>query len=408
MRHATVSPATMTFRPAVTILAFYALAASLLTSPPLAAQETVEITAADRLLKTDFEVLYRVGSMQGDHWDTFGRVGDVAFDDSGNLYVFDTQGERFSVVDHAGNLVRQFGGVGEGPGEFGARSAIVSTILHDGRIVAFDPVRRHFVVFSSDGEFERQLPLRGAQWVVIPGLQADLGSGSVVSTDEVGYLGAIQDPDEDSAEPSLRYVMRYTVSGEEVSVDTAAVGWKPPEDHEFAPRLSAGVLPDGGVAFIDSSAYAIQIAGPDGEVSRVLTRPLRAVPVTADMRAAHIERELEDLQDMADRGDATQKAMADFLRVQLESTEFYHEVPVVRSLRTSPEGTIWVRRSGGEPGSNGPIDLITVEGRYLGSFAPEGTGMPSAFGPDGLVAFVERNDLDVQTVVVKRLPQELR
>ena len=29
--------------------------------------------------------------------------------------------------------------------------------------------------------------------------------------------------------------------------------------------------------------------------------------------------------------------------------------------------------------------------------------MPDAFGPDGLVAFIERNELDVQTVVVRRL-----
>ena len=34
--------------------------------------------------------------------------------------------------------------------------------------------------------------------------------------------------------------------------------------------------------------------------------------------------------------------------------------------------------------------------------------MPSAFGPDGLVAFVERDELDVQTVVVKRLPGGVR
>lgn len=29
--------------------------------------------------------------------------------------------------------------------------------------------------------------------------------------------------------------------------------------------------------------------------------------------------------------------------------------------------------------------------------------LPDAFGPGGLVAFIERNDLDVQTVVVKRM-----
>ena len=187
-----------------------------------------------------------------------------------------------------------------------------------------------------------------------------------------------------------------------------ATGWDPPEDLEFAPRLSVGVLPDGGVAFVDSSAYAIKVAGPVGGVSRILTRPFHAVRVTEHMKAAHIERELGNLEDMTNRGNAMQQAMAEHLRAQLESTEFYHEIPVVRILRTSPEGTIWVRRSGSEPGTNGPIDLIAADGRYLGSFASNATGLPSAFGPDGLVAFVQTDDLDVQTVVVSRLPQELR
>ena len=126
------------------------------------------------------------------------------------------------------------------------------------------------------------------------------------------------------------------------------------------------------------------------------------------MRTGHIERELDVLEAMGNRGNATQQAMADFLRAELQSAEFYHEVPLVRSLRTSPEGTIWVRRSGPEPGSNGPIDLITADGRYLGSFASDATSLPAAFGPDGLVAFVRSNDLDVRTVVVSRLPRGVR
>ena len=377
----------------------------------LPAQEIIELPAEDRWLDAGFEELYRVGSLQGGEWDTFGRVGDVAFDGAGNLYVLDTQAARFSVVDLQGNLVRRFGRVGEGPGEFGGDAApsINFAVLHDGRIAVYDPGRRHFVVFDSEGEFERQVPLGGTTFTIFPGLQADPGSESVVSTGEVVYLGWTPGPDEDSAEPSLRYVMRYTLSGREVSVDTVAAGWKPPGDLHFAPRLSAGVLPDDGVAFIDSSAYAIKVTGPGGGVSRILTRPFPVLPVTDKMKAAYIDRELEDLEEMANRGDATEQAMAEFIRAQIESTEFYHEIAVLRTLRTSREGTIWVRRGrGDEAGGSGPIDLLTPDGRYLGSFEPGATGLPSAFGPEGLVAFVETNDLDVQTVVVKRLPPEVR
>ena len=371
----------------------------------LPAQEIIELPAEDRWLAADFEELYRVGSLQGGEWDTFGRVADVDFDGAGNLYVLDTQAARFSVVDLQGNLVRRFGRVGEGPGEFGgdAAPAINFAVLHDGRIAVYDPGRRHFVLFDPEGEFERQVPLGGTTHTMFRGLQAAPASESVVSTGEVEYF--IPGPDEHS----VRYVMRYTLSGREVSVDTVAAGWKPPGDLHFAPRLSAGVLPDDGVAFIDSSAYAIKVTGPGGGVSRILTRPFPVLPVTDKMKAAYIDRELEDLEEMANRGDATEQAMAEFIRAQIESTEFYHEIAVLRTLRTSREGTIWVRRGrGDEAGGSGPIDLLTPDGRYLGSFEPGATGLPSAFGPEGLVAFVETNDLDVQTVVVKRLPPEVR
>lgn len=372
--------------------------------PPLGAQEVIELPAEDRWLDADFEEVYRVGSMQGDRWDTFGRVGAVAFDAAGNLYVVDTQAAGISVVDLQGNLVRRFGRVGEGPGEFDGDAApmLDLTILDDRRIAVFDAGRRAFVLFGPEGDFERTVPFGGAYWVIIPGLQADPAAESVISTGAVRHF--------DAPEFSHRPVMRYGLSGDEVLHDTVAMAWKPPGDPEaFAPVLRAGVLPGGGVAFTDSSGYAIKITAAEGGVERVLTRPFRPVPVTDGLKAAYLERELEALQGSGERAsDAMQQAMVDFRRGQLEAMEYYHEVPVVRSLRTSPQGTIWVRRTGDEPDGDGPIDLITADGRYLGSFALGATDLPSAFGPDGLVAFVERNDLDVQTVVVRRLPRGLR
>lgn len=160
----------------------------------------------------------------------------------------------------------------------------------------------------------------------------------------------------------------------------------------FAPEFKVGVLPDGGVAFTDSSTYRIKITEPNGRVSRVLTRPLRPEPVTRQHRAEYLERAAESIRR----------------RAESEPMEFHHEIPVVLDLRTSREGTIWVLRRGDEPDSDGPIDLIAADGRYLGTFIRDATDLPSAFGPDGLVAFVERDDLDVQTVVVRRLPPGVR
>jgi hypothetical protein len=35
-------------------------------------------------------------------------------------------------------------------------------------------------------------------------------------------------------------------------------------------------------------------------------------------------------------------------------------------------------------------------------------GLPRAFGPNGLAAYIERDELDVPRVVLRRLPAELR
>ncbi len=53
-------------------------------------------------------------------------------------------------------------------------------------------------------------------------------------------------------------------------------------------------------------------------------------------------------------------------------------------------------------------DVITSEGRYVGTFPAGATAMPAAFGPDGLAAFVEIDDLDTPTVIVKRVAPEVR
>ncbi len=54
----------------------------------------------------------------------------------------------------------------------------------------------------------------------------------------------------------------------------------------------------------------------------------------------------------------------------------------------------------------GPIDIITPEGGYLGT-VPD-SRLPNAFGPDGLAAYVQLDELGVPTVVVRRVPDGIR
>ena len=49
----------------------------------------IEVTGRDRRIDPEFEEVYRVGVLDGESWEMFAQVAEVAFDAEGNLYVFD-------------------------------------------------------------------------------------------------------------------------------------------------------------------------------------------------------------------------------------------------------------------------------------------------------------------------------
>ncbi len=109
------------------------------------------------------------------------------------------------------------------------------------------------------------------------------------------------------------------------------------------------------------------------------------------------------------RGDAGRERKR--IREGIENTLFYHENSIVLDLHTTWNGKIWVVRRG--PDEATVVDVLAMEGRYVGSYdgvaivKPYDRGaiaIPRAFGPHGLAAFVETDDLGVQMVVVKRMP----
>ena len=72
-------------------------------------------------------------------------------------------------------------------------------------------------------------------------------------------------------------------------------------------------------------------------------------------------------------------------------------------MKVDWEDRIWVARRGPMGQEDGPTDIVTPDGNYIGTLPPEGLRTPDAFGPGGLMAYIERDEMDVPTVRVVRL-----
>ncbi|MYJ11159.1 MAG: hypothetical protein F4086_12670 [Gemmatimonadetes bacterium] len=389
----------------------------------IGAQEVVDLPAEDSALPADFELVYRIGSADAvARWEEFFTIQGIGFDDAGNLYLLDGAGtgggRRVVVVDASGRHVRDFGRPGQGPGEFQAATQLV--VWEDGGTLVGDMMRGYHV-FGPDGEYERTVREAGPGFGI--GIRVGLrpertASGTVVGRDE-------------------RSILRIDMSSEEVEDRVLVEAWAPRapaglpdnadledlldmvgEEWGFEPEVLFDALPTGGVAFADSSTYAIKLTDASGSISRILRRPAKPLPVTERMKRAERERRLEEegKRRFTQIGDGPPPEISALIeryleaqRAGAEDMRFYPEVPVIAALRVTWEGNLWVERST-EPGASepGPIDVLAPDGRYIGTFPAGQFEMPDAFGPNGLAAFLETDEFDVPIITVMRLPQNVR
>lgn len=355
------------------------------------------------------EDVFTVGSIAGDDWDTFGSVRSVHFDAHGNLHIFDSQADHIVVVGPDGSLVRTVGGRGEGPGEFdGVTSVIVG---RDGSHIAMG--FSHIDLLQADGEFVRRITMDPMTTGIVIANMA-LPDGRLLA----GGIMRFGDDDEEAEEG--RPIHIFPLDGNEPEVLYTA--WKLPDDDEdetsvsgsaetgmrvawsagraFEPILSYDLLTDGSVALIDSIGYRVKLIGLDGIVTGTIERPIAPIAVDDAIMEAGRERYRESMaRDISLR--TTSRIQIE--REGAEGLAFADEVPVLYRLKVDWGDRIWVQRRGPTGDDDGPTDIVTPRGDYIGTLQPDGLRTPSAFGPNGLLAYIEHDEMEVPTVRVVRL-----
>ena len=419
-----------------TLLAFGAAACGEAGDRPGAPAEDVELAPTT-------EDVFTVGAVSGEDWEIFGRVSAVDFDAAGNLHILDQSAARVVVVDRAGQLVRTVGSKGGGPGEL--NSPVSFSLLADGRTVVFDMgMPGAFEVFDQDGEFVNGITIDIASGR-LPGMDLHpMSDGRLLSAGGstfrmAGPGGTVGgDDEEEPTDAHLRNLDVFALDGSEPEVLYRAWNLPPPtgdgerisggtssggriqlnmgRQRAFGPGLDVAVLSDGRVAVVDSIGYRVKLLAPDGSVEGAIERAIAPEPVTEAVEEAERARRLEAAQSggggrgvrvLSSSGLDMPAGLAEQLReamvASVETLAFPESIPVIDEMTVDSEDRIWVARTAPGGSGEGPIDLLTPAGDYLGTLPSDGLRIPDAFGPDGLMAYIDTGELDVPVVRVVRL-----
>ena len=410
----------------------------LLAAGSASAQRTINLPRADRALPGKAAPAFTIGAVEGENWELLSGVRSVAFDHADNLYILDAGNFRVLVFDRAGNFLRQIGRKGDGPGELSAPTTIA--ITRDAKLAVADLGRRGYSLFERDGTFIRTVTAPEDRGFVFGGTEQN-----GIAADPNGWLIARSMPrlqlrgDGPSGPRGGSPVYRQPL--EDNATTTTLHEFPVPEPRvqtsgggerrvmavmspaAFSPPSLWGVLPNGGIAFVQDDDYRIELTDAQGNAAAVVQRPI--TPRAVSDRDKQQAREEVEQQAASGQGGISvtnvngvasfstsgggnrdmSGAAREMLRTRLENMEFAETVPVISGLRTDVTGRIWVQREHRDLFTPGPIDLLTATGEYLGTIT--GEALPNAVSRHGSAAYIVRDEeYDIEQVVVKRLPPQ--
>jgi len=391
-------------------------------APTLAApapQAVERLPAEDRPIEGGFEDLFVVGKETGEEHEMLFGLVDVTFGPDGELYVLEERNHRILVYGPDGAFRRSFGREGQGPGEFLLPMTLAITAA--GEVAVWDFQNRGYAVFSRDGDYVRNV--RWEDWQSGPprdSLHAWPGGGVV-------YLPQILHEDADAPEDIDRgAILHEPLGATGAPVELHAVHHPRRRSRDlggvllldsgpaFAPRARWGVLSEGRLAVADGVEYRVRLVEPESGRVALLERPIPARPTSEVEREQHRERTREAHSNPAGAfvaggsgGSGSDMSRSERVRRIVDAIEFADVIPVIRDLRIDAEDRLWIQRYGATYFDDGPIDIVSAAGEYLGTLPP--MRMPDAFGPQGMAAWMENGrDVEVERVIVRRLPEALR
>lgn len=230
-----------------------------------------------------------IGQIDGDDPYLFSAIQDLAADEQGRVIVADRQSIEIRVFESNGDFAFQFGGPGEGPGEFGDLCCV--EFAPDGEFWVRESARYSaFVLGSAAADFQRVLRAHHPSQIGLMDPFSFDAEGNLVS------IGAVRGADDTAASLSARFraladgavdtvVMadaeRQSVSQATVPFERGSIRGTAYLHQPFGPEWVHAHANGGIWAEAITSNYSINLHHPDGTVS-VIRGPKREGPTLSE------------------------------------------------------------------------------------------------------------------------------
>lgn len=336
----------------------------------------------------------RIGSMDSEGPDMFGRIHDIAVDGLGRIYVLEGQAQEIRVFSSDGAYMRTIGREGAGPGEFRAATAI--RMRGNGQFWVVDPRNTRYSLHDTSGAYLRS-NRRESSFYMIPWVGYVDSAGNITErTRTAGIPGSGEGENvlitfDSSGTPVDTLVLpeyetetwdlRIDVGGGRFNFMSASV--------PFSPFQVLYPDPRGYLWFGVNDQYRLVQRNFDGDTIRVVEREAAPREVTGE----EIDDRLERMDWFTDQGGTVERSDIPDVHV------LFHQ------LFVDPEAHIWVRPDVPSEEAGRRFDIFDPEGRYLGRAVSDVSlagGMPPIIRGDTLYT-VTTDSLDIEYVVRARI-----
>jgi hypothetical protein len=259
-----------------------------------------------------------IGVLEGEEEYMFGRIGPIAPDGAGGVYVFDGQVPALRHYDAQGRYTRTLGRDGSGPGEY-RDTALGLAARTDGTVLLQDPRNGRFTVYDGSGAAVDHWPLASG-----------LFTSRAMYVDTAGHIYAriLTGPIERDA-PWPIGLLRHSPSGEILdTIPSPPFSGEPTgEGGIFGPAKHWDLHPHGYMVVGVSDEYALELRRPEGTLR--IEKAGARLPVHPEERAERVALQEHMVRTRGQSMTATPTAVP---RVK----------PFFRGIYTGDDGTIWV------------------------------------------------------------------